>query len=207
MNKQSQYTERVHLRLTAEEKQLFLTKAEQANMKVSDYIRALVNNKRIVVAPDLPKLAVQLIKIGVNVNQICNVARECGTVSEERIQETEKNIVAIQSKLSELITEIQDRKDRSRTNFNKGGVNVNRISQVEVNKICRETLRTQFDTFFRLMCKDITKGSPSERERSQRELKGIVMFCGSLQAFTEQEEQDIYDCIYMNEKRSNTNGQ
>ena len=114
MNKQSRYTERVHLRLTAEEKQLFLTKAEQANMKVSDYIRALVNNKRIVVAPDLPKLAVQLIKIGVNVNQICNVARKCGTVPQERIEETEKHLAAIQDKLSELITEIQDRKDRTR---------------------------------------------------------------------------------------------
>lgn len=207
MNKQAQHTERVHLRLTAEEKQLFLTKAEQANMKVSDYIRALVNNKRIVVAPDLPKLAVQLIKIGVNVNQICNVARECGTVSEERIQETEKNLTAIQSKLSELITEIQERKDRSRTNLNKGGVNLNRISQVEVNKICRETLRKQFDTFFRLMSRNLIKGSPSDREESQRELIGMVMFCGSLQAFTEQEEQDIYDCINMNIKRSNTNGQ
>ena len=114
MNKQSQHTERVHLRLTAEEKQLFLTKAEQANMKVSDYIRALVNNKRIVVAPELPQLTVQLIKIGVNVNQICNVARKCGTVSQERIEETEKNLVAIQDKLSKLITEIQDRKDRTR---------------------------------------------------------------------------------------------
>ena len=114
MNKQSQYTERVHLRLTAEEKQMFLDKAEQANMNVSDYIRALVNNKRIVVAPDLPKLAVQIIKIGVNVNQICNVAKDCGTVSHELIAETENHLAAIQNKLSELITEIQDRKDRTR---------------------------------------------------------------------------------------------
>jgi hypothetical protein len=100
--------------LTAEEKQMFLDKAEQANMNVSDYIRALVNNKRIVVAPDLPKLAVQIIKIGVNVNQICNVAKDCGTVSHELIAETENHLAAIQNKLSELITEIQDRKDRTR---------------------------------------------------------------------------------------------
>ena len=114
MNKQSQYTERVHLRLTAEEKQMFLDKAEQANMNVSDYIRALVNNKRIVVAPDLPKLAVQIIKIGVNVNQICNVARECKTVSQESIQGLEQQYSEIQDLLSKLITEIQDRKDRHR---------------------------------------------------------------------------------------------
>ena len=114
MNKQSQYTERVHLRLTAEEKQMFLDKAEQANMNVSDYIRALVNNKRIVVAPDRPKLAVQIIKIGVNVNQICNVARECKTVSQESIQGLEQQYSEIQDLLSKLITEIQDRKDRHR---------------------------------------------------------------------------------------------
>ena len=206
MNKHEPCTERLHLRMAAADKQMLQDKAAQMNMTVSEYLRALINNKRLVSAPELPQLAVQIIKIGTNVNQICNVARQCG-VSQERIAETENHLAAIQDKLGDLITEIQDRKDRSRTNFNKGGVNVNRISQVEVNKICRETLRTQFDTFFRLMCKDITKGSPSERERSQRELKGIVMFCGSLQAFTEQDEQDIYDCIYMNEKRSNTNGQ
>lgn len=207
MNKQSQYTERVHLRMNAEEKQMILDKANQAEMNVSDYLRALINNRRIVVAPELPKLAVQIIKIGVNANQICNVAKKCGTVSPERIAEVEKRYSDIQDLLRKLIAEIQERKDRTPPKFIQGVKQMNRISQVEVNKICRETLRTQFDTFFRLMCKDITKGSPSERERSQRELKGIVMFCGSLQAFTEQEEQDIYDCIYMNEKRSNTNGQ
>lgn len=108
------YTERLHLRLTAEEKQMFLTKAAEADMKVSDYIRALVNNKRIVVAPDLPKLAVQIIKIGVNVNQICNVAKDSGTISKERIEETEKHLAAIQDLMLELIKEIRYRKDRTR---------------------------------------------------------------------------------------------
>ena len=114
MNKQSQYTERVHLRLTAEEKQMFLDKVEQANMNVSDYIRALVNNKRIVVAPDLPKLAVQIIKIGVNVNQICNVAKDCGTVSHELIAEIEKQYTDIQNLTGDLIREVYYRKDRNR---------------------------------------------------------------------------------------------
>lgn len=114
MNKQSRYTERVHLRLTAEEKQMFLDKVEQANMNVSDYIRALVNNKRIVVAPDLPKLAVQIIKIGVNVNQICNVAKDCGTVSHELIAEIEKQYTDIQNLTGDLIREVYYRKDRNR---------------------------------------------------------------------------------------------
>ena len=114
MNKQSQYTERVHLRLTAEEKQMFLDKAEQANMNVSDYIRALVNNKRIVVAPDLPKLVVQTIKISVNVNQILNVAKASGTISQEKIAEIEKQYTNIQNLTGDLIREVYYRKDRNR---------------------------------------------------------------------------------------------
>lgn len=114
MNKQSRYTERVHLRLTAEEKQMFLTKAAEADMKVSDYIRALVNNKRIVVAPDLPKLVVQIIKINTNVSQILHVAEDSGTVSAERIQEIRNRMSSIQDLTSDLIKEVHYRKDKTR---------------------------------------------------------------------------------------------
>ncbi len=108
------YTERVHLRLTVEEKKMLQDKAAEADMNVSDYIRALVNNKRIVVAPDLPKLAVQTIKINTNVCQILSVAKDSGTISAERIEETENNIAAIQDLMLELIKEIRYRKDRNR---------------------------------------------------------------------------------------------
>lgn len=108
------YTERLHLRLTAEEKQMFLTKAAEADMKVSDYIRALVNNKRIVVAPDLPKLVVQIIKINTNVSQILHVAEDSGTVSAERIQEIQNRMSNIQDLTSDLIKEVHYRKDRNR---------------------------------------------------------------------------------------------
>lgn len=108
------YTERLHLRLTAEEKQMFLTKAAEADMKVSDYIRALVNNKRIVVAPDLPKLVVQIIKINTNVCQVLSVAKDSGTVSEERIQEIQNRMSNIQDLTGDLIKEVHYRKDRTR---------------------------------------------------------------------------------------------
>lgn len=108
------YTERLHLRLTAEEKQMFLTKAAEADMNVSDYIRALINNKRIVVAPDLPKLVVQIIKINTNVSQILHVAEDSGTVSAERIQEIRNQITDIQNLTGDLIKEVRYRKDRTR---------------------------------------------------------------------------------------------
>ena len=108
------YTERLHLRLTAEEKKMLQDKAAEANMKVSDYIRALVNNKRIVVAPDLPKLVVQIIKINTNVCQVLSVAKDCGTVSEERIQEIQNRMSSIQDLTSDLIKEVHYRKDKTR---------------------------------------------------------------------------------------------
>lgn len=108
------YTERLHLRLTAEEKQMFLTKAAEADMNVSDYIRALVNNKRIVVAPDLPKLVVQIIKINTNVCQVLSVAKDSGTVSEERIQEIQNRMSNIQDLTGDLIKEVHYRKDKTR---------------------------------------------------------------------------------------------
>jgi uncharacterized protein (DUF1778 family) len=108
------YTERLHLRLTVEEKKMLQDKAAEANMKVSDYIRALVNNKRIVVAPDLPKLVVQIIKINTNVCQVLSVAKDSGTVSEERIQEIQNRMSNIQDLTGDLIKEVHYRKDKTR---------------------------------------------------------------------------------------------
>lgn len=194
MNKHEPYSERVKLRLSEEDKRQIQIKAEQANMNVSDYLRALINNKRIVVAPDLPKIAVQIIKIGVNVSQICNIAKDCGTVSPEIIQETEQQLTAVKDKLSELIKEVHEKKDRTKY---KECAAVGRMSQVEVNAIVKETLRRQFDNFFKRWCRDLVKGSPSEKEQAQHELNGMLMFCGSLQALTEQEEQEVKQCIMM----------
>jgi predicted DNA binding CopG/RHH family protein len=114
MDKHKPYTERLKLRMTVEEKQELQAKAAKANMTVSKYIRALINNKKIVVAPDLPKLVVQTIKIGVNVNQILNVAKASGTISQEKIAEIEKQYTDIQNLTGDLIREVYYRKDRNR---------------------------------------------------------------------------------------------
>lgn len=114
MDKHKPYTERLKLRMTVEEKQELQAKAAKANITVSAYLRALINNKKIVVAPDLPKLVVQTIKIGVNVNQILNVAKASGTISQEKIAEIEKQYTDIQNLTGDLIREVYYRKDRNR---------------------------------------------------------------------------------------------
>ena len=110
MDKHKPYTERLKLRMTVEEKQELQAKAAKANMTVSAYLRALINNKKIVVAPDLPKLVVQTIKIGVNVNQILNVAKASGTISQEKIAEIEKQNA--ENAINRLSSKLDSQEDR-----------------------------------------------------------------------------------------------
>lgn len=64
------YTARLKLRMTAEDKKMIQDKAAAANMTMSEFVRALVDRKKIVVAPELPELLRQIIRVGTNVNQI-----------------------------------------------------------------------------------------------------------------------------------------
>ena len=108
------YTERLKLRMTAEDKKRIQDKATTAGMTMSEYMRVLIDRKKIVVAPELPQLLRQLIKIGTNVNQILLVNQVHGNASAETVGETEKNLSAITNLTSDLITEIKCRKEKSR---------------------------------------------------------------------------------------------
>ena len=108
------YTARLKLRLTEDEKKMFQEKAAAANMNMSEYVRALVERKKIVVAPELPELLRQIIKIGTNVNQILLVNQTYGNASDAVTDEVKKNLSAITDKVSDLVTECKCRKDRTR---------------------------------------------------------------------------------------------
>ena len=108
------YTARLKLRLTDDEKKMFQEKAAAANMNMSEYVRALVNRKKIVVAPELPELLRQIIKIGTNVNQILLVNQTYGNASEAMTDEVKKNLSAVTDAVSDLVTECKCRKDRTR---------------------------------------------------------------------------------------------
>lgn len=108
------YTERLKLRMTQEEKQRLQDKAAAADMNLSEYMRALIDRQKIVVAPELPHLLRQLIRVGTNVNQILLVNQVYGNASAETVGETEKNLSAITDLTSKLVTEIKCRKDTTR---------------------------------------------------------------------------------------------
>lgn len=108
------YTARLKLRMTAEDKKRIQSKAAAANMTMSEFARALIDRKKIVVAPELPELLRQIIKIGTNVNQILLVNETYGTASREATEEVKSNLSAVTAAVSDLVTECKCRKDRTR---------------------------------------------------------------------------------------------
>lgn len=104
-------TEQVALRLTPTEKENLMTKAAEARMNMSQYLLALSEQKKIVVADGLPELCRQIIKIGTNVNQIALVANTHKTVSEKQLEAVNDNLVNIQQLIGKLIDTIKNSDD------------------------------------------------------------------------------------------------
>ena len=75
----------VQLRMTHAEKEKLQEQATAARMKMSEYILALSEQKKIIVADELPEVCRQLIGIGTNVNQIARVANQTKSVSEKQL--------------------------------------------------------------------------------------------------------------------------
>ena len=87
-----QKDERVHLRMTKEQKENLALKAAEARLSMSQYLLALSEQKKIIIADGLPELCRQIIKIGTNVNQIALVANTHKTVSEKQLETVNDNL-------------------------------------------------------------------------------------------------------------------
>lgn len=104
-------TERMEIRLTPLEKEKLSAKAAEARMNMSQYLLALSEQKKIIVADELPELCRQIIKIGTNVNQIAMVANTYKTVSNKQIDIVNQNLIEIQNLLGKLIDTIKNSED------------------------------------------------------------------------------------------------
>ncbi len=104
-------TLQVALRLTPSEKEKLQTQAAAARMNMSQYLLALSEQKKIIVADGLPELCRQIIAIGTNVNQIARVANQTKTVSGTQLDLVNENLIHIQDLLGSLIDTIKDSKD------------------------------------------------------------------------------------------------
>lgn len=101
-------TIQVALRLTPLEKEKLSSKAAEARMSMSQYLLALSEQKRIIVADELPELCRQIIRIGTNVNQIVMVANTAKSVSDKQIDIVNQNLIEIQNLLGRMIDTIKD---------------------------------------------------------------------------------------------------
>ncbi|MBQ6252487.1 plasmid mobilization relaxosome protein MobC [Ruminococcus sp.] len=101
----------MHLRLTPAEKENLTARAAEARLSVSQYLLALSEQKKIIIADGLPELCRQIMKIGTNVNQIALVANTHKSVSEKQLDAVNENLMNVKDLLIKLIDTIQNSKD------------------------------------------------------------------------------------------------
>ena len=104
-------TERLELRLTPIQKEKLVELSKQSRMNMTEYIIAVSEQKKIIIADGMPELLKQIIKIGTNVNQITMVANSNKSVSSKQIDIVNDNLLKIQNLISDLIDEIKNSKD------------------------------------------------------------------------------------------------
>lgn len=104
-------TIQVALRLTPLEKEKLSSKASEARMNMSQYLLTLSEQKKIIVADELPELCRQIIRIGTNVNQIVMVANTEKSVSDKQIDIVNQNLIEIQNLLGKMIDTVKNSDD------------------------------------------------------------------------------------------------
>ena len=104
-------TERLELRLTPIQKEKLVELSKQSRMNMTEYIIAVSEQKKIIIADGMPELLKQIIKIGTNVNQITMVANSNKSVSSKQIDIVNDNLLKIQNLISDLIDQIKNSKD------------------------------------------------------------------------------------------------
>jgi len=100
--------QQIHFRVTPTEKEKLQKRARIANMTMSRYILALSEQKRIIVVDDVPKLVVEIMRIGTNINQIARIANSNNSISKSYLDRVQNNMEDIQTKLTEIIKKIND---------------------------------------------------------------------------------------------------
>ena len=100
--KSQQKTEILSFRVTPEEKEKIVEKAFTSYREPSMYLRDCALNKQIVVVPGADAVAVELRRIGNNLNQLTREVH-AGFVSEINLTETRKELKAVWQSLNALL--------------------------------------------------------------------------------------------------------
>lgn len=120
---------RVKITLKQSEKIKIKEKAKLANMNMSEYLRALINEKKIVVADQLPKLNLEILRICTNANQIVSVAEQQKNYLENQIEIDE--IRKLAKEIKKIRTQILDNAfEQEEHTFQKLEEKINRLTVV-----------------------------------------------------------------------------
>lgn len=103
--------ERVSLRLTKEEKDSLLENAQKAKMSLSEYLLTLNKHKQILIIESAPDICRNIIKIGININQIAKNSNSSKIVSKEQIDRVQSDVETLKIMLSNILNEIYNAKD------------------------------------------------------------------------------------------------
>ena len=96
----------INFRISLEEKKKLQAKAKQAHMRISSYIIALSENKKITVAENIPELLLEITRIGTNINQIAHIGNSQKYVNKQQLDEVLNLLEDIESIMQKILSEI-----------------------------------------------------------------------------------------------------
>ena len=102
---------RIEMRLPPSEKEIIEKSAASLRMSLTDYIRACCLHKKIMDTAWVPEITKQIIRIGVNINQIATVANTTGSVSQAQLDLTNQNLIAVQNQLKRIVEKMEEPTD------------------------------------------------------------------------------------------------
>lgn len=104
---------RIHIRLHPSEKEKIEKSAASLRMSLTDYIRACCLHKKVMDTTWIPDITKQIIRIGVNINQIATVANKNGSVTQAQLDLTNQNLIAVQNQLKRIVERMEEPSDSS----------------------------------------------------------------------------------------------
>ena len=99
-------TKRIEIRITAEEKEKLIEKAQLSNLSVSQYLLALSEERKLVVNEKIPNLLLEITRIGTNINQIAHVANSQKFVTTKQLDEVIKLMGDVSIYMQKILSEI-----------------------------------------------------------------------------------------------------
>lgn len=96
----------LNFRLTPSELKELQKKAEQAHMSISSYIIHLSENKKIIVSENIPRLLVEVTRIGTNINQIAHIGNSQKYVNKQQLDEVASLLEDVKSIMQKILSEL-----------------------------------------------------------------------------------------------------